>query len=152
MSDPSQTNGEKPATEEELTRLLQNLGLGSLEEQCDAAAALAAIGDPWVIKPLIEALDDIHPYVRRCATDALAAIGDPAVERLIEALEDRSTCVRECAAEALGKIGNAQAVEPLTAALDDDEKQVRQRAETSLQRIGTPEALKALSHQDSPSP
>ena len=152
MPDPNQTSGEKQATEEEHTRLLKNLAFGSLEEQCDAAAALAAIGEPWVIEPLIEALDDIHPYPRRCATDALAVIGEPAVDQLIEALGDRSACVRECAAEALGKIGSAQAVKHLIVALDDGADQVCQAAQTALQVIGTPEALKALSHQDSSSP
>lgn len=49
------------------------------------AGALAAIGDPSAVQPLLGLLDDEDPFVRRIAAMALVRIGDPAgVPRVAE--------------------------------------------------------------------
>jgi HEAT repeat protein len=54
-----------------------------------AAEALAKLGDPRAVEPLIRALGDIDSDVRGSAARALAKLGDPrAVEPLVRALGD----------------------------------------------------------------
>jgi HEAT repeat protein len=72
----------------------------------------------------------------REAADALGKIGEPAVEPLIEALKDKDPTVRKRVAEALMKIGDARAVMPLNAALKDEDAGVRTRAAIALTMAG----------------
>ncbi len=52
-----------------------------------AARILSRLGDARAIDPLISALADRDPGVRQAATEALVAIGEPAVDPLMVALD-----------------------------------------------------------------
>jgi protein-S-isoprenylcysteine O-methyltransferase Ste14 len=76
--------------------------------------------------------------------DALADIGEPAVEPLIGLLEDPEPAMRQEAARALGRIAPAQAVDPLLRRVFDDNQSVRFWAITALGLIGSEEAVPPL--------
>jgi HEAT repeat protein len=92
----------------------------------DAMAALAAIGDPRAVEPLVEALREPPTWRHRefddvpaAAAKALGELGAPAVEPLARVLlKDQDGYVRQRAATILGVIGGPRAVEALVAALD----------------------------------
>jgi HEAT repeat protein len=70
-----------------------------------AARGLGRIGDPLAVEPLIAALYDKDPGVRREAIWALDDLRDPrAIERLLESLDDVEKSVREEAWRALQHI------------------------------------------------
>ncbi len=82
--------------------------LGSLDEGSreEAVMALSGLGDERSLFPLITALRDESPYVRRSAAEALGNSGSPRVLKpLVEALSDPDRYVRETAAESLGHLG-----------------------------------------------
>ena len=113
------------------------------------------------VEPLITALNDSHEYIRKCAVEALAQIGDErAVEPLIAALADENDMVRQNAASALEKLGwqpddsataatyriakrrwdkcieiGSPAVEPLVDALNDNNQSVRRSVVDALSQI-----------------
>ncbi len=78
------------------------------------------------------------------AEEALAKIGEPAVEPLGQALKDEDANVRRRAVGALGKIGDERAVELLIQALKDEDEDVRWRAADALGKIGDERAVEAL--------
>jgi HEAT repeat protein len=106
---------------------------------------LTDIGKP-AVNPLVAALKDNHPLVRRHAAEALGEIKDPrAVEPLIAALKDSDSLIRRHVVEALGKIGDLRAIKPLIAVLNEDrESHVRMSAAEALGRIGEPSVAEAL--------
>ena len=106
---------------------------------------LTSIGKP-AVKPLIAALKDNHPLVRRHAAEALGEIKDPrAVEPLVAALKDTDSLIRRHAVEALGKIRDLRAIKPLIAVLNEDRQpHVRMSAAKALGWIEEPGAVKAL--------
>lgn len=106
-----------------------------------AANALAKIGKP-AVEPLVVALKNENPFVRRNAAEALGEIKDAsAVKPLVDALKDDDLIVRRNAAKALGKIKDASAEEPLTSALKDESPVVRRNAAIALREMGKPEAV-----------
>jgi HEAT repeat protein len=106
-----------------------------------AANALAKIGKP-AVEPLIVALKNENPFVRRNAAEALGEIKDAsAVKPLVDALKDDDLIVRRDAAKALGKIKDFTAEEPLTSALKDESPAVRRNAAIALREMGKPEAV-----------
>ena len=75
-----------------------------------AALAAGRIGDPALVPPLVDLLDDPEVEVRRIAAFALGLVGDAAgFDRLLAALGDPDAGVRGRAAEALGRIGDPRA-------------------------------------------
>jgi HEAT repeat protein/protein-S-isoprenylcysteine O-methyltransferase Ste14 len=76
--------------------------------------------------------------------DALADIGEPAVEPLIGLLGDPNPGTRREAARALGRIASPRASAPLLARLSDEDVNVRFGAIEALGRIGSPEAVGPL--------
>jgi HEAT repeat protein len=82
--------------------------------------------------------------VRVQASQALAAIGEPAVEPMIDALKDRDWRVREGVADALGDIKDSRAVEPLLIAVRDADPHVRESAAGSLGQLKDASAVPAL--------
>jgi len=80
--------------------------------------------------------------VEGSAANALAEIGEPAVEPLIAVLKDSDENVRNLAIVSLGDIGDARAVEPLIHALKDSSKKVRSFAAKALKKIGGEKAEK----------
>lgn len=106
---------------------------------------LTSIGKP-AVKPLIAALKDNNPLVRRHAAEALGEIKDPrAVEPLIAALKDTDSLIRRHAVKALGKIRDLRAIKPLIAVLNEDrESHVRMSAAEALGWIEEPGAVEPL--------
>jgi len=106
---------------------------------------LTSIGKP-AVKPLVAALKDNHPLVRRHAAEALGEIKDPrAVGPLIAALKDTDSLIRRHAVEALGKIRDLRAIKPLIAVLNEDRQpHVRMSAAEALGWIKEPGAVEPL--------
>ncbi|MBC7252650.1 MAG: HEAT repeat domain-containing protein [Actinobacteria bacterium] len=93
-----------------------------------AVRALGRIRDPSTLGLLAEALQDIHPLVRKAAAWSLGQAGRrKAVEPLIAALGDPDEEVRSEAKEALVRIGSP-ALQPLVSALKEGDAEVRARA------------------------
>jgi HEAT repeat protein len=90
--------------------------------------------DTTAFEPLIAALKDGNPAVRRQAVSALGDRGDrTAVVEIIRSLKDGDDDVRLEAVVALGKIGDARAVEPLIEKLkSNDYFYVRKKAAYTL--------------------
>lgn len=116
----------------------------------EAALALAAMGKP-ALEPLVAALADANPDVRRNAAWAIGEIRgghivnrQNAVEPLIAALGDEEAWTRKAAAFSLGEIRNTQAVEPLIETLKDASAEVRETAASSLGEIKDERATDAL--------
>lgn len=120
-------------------------GFSGGEVREGAARALGQIGDVQAIDPLVQALQDEEPSVRRIVAEALGKIGDAqAVEPLVRVLADGSCWVRRKAAVALGCIGDPRAVEPLMDALADQDRSVQQGIVLALGQLGQPLASAAL--------
>ena len=106
--------------------------------RADAAAALGHLGPQAknAVPALEEALKDEEAEVRAQAAQALAAIGEEAVQPLTKALSDDNRQMRMGAALALGRMGRkAQAAAPaLAEALEDRDISVRCHAAQALWR------------------
>ena len=81
---------------------------------------------------------------RRLPTELTTAMGRPAVKPLMAALNDPDPLVRRQAAEALGKIGDPRAIEPLIAIMSDPDPLIRRQAIQALRRINDPIAANTL--------
>jgi len=93
-----------------------------------AVRALGRIRDPSTLGLLADALQDIHPLVRKAAAWSLGQVGRrKAVEPLIAALGDPDEEVRSEAKEALVRIGSP-ALQPLVSAFKEGDAEVRIRA------------------------
>jgi HEAT repeat protein len=106
---------------------------------------LGKIKDERVLDPLMLQLR--NEEFKDVATQALAEIGLPAVDRLMAVLNDKDKNVRKHAVMALGEIGIPEAVEPLIDATKDEDWQVRLQAMAALDKIGDERgkpAIKAL--------
>jgi HEAT repeat protein/beta-lactamase regulating signal transducer with metallopeptidase domain len=115
-----------------------------------AAIALAAMGK-FSVEPLIAALGDANPSVRRNAAWAIGeARGGHSVDRaaaivpLLNALNDSDAWVRKAAAFTLGEIRDERAGEPLINALNDAEAQVRETAAWALGEMKDERAIRKL--------
>jgi HEAT repeat protein len=121
----------------------------------EALKALSGIQDPRAAEAATGArLDELMATLkdhrstpeaageRRAAAQALARLGQPAVEPLIAALRDDYPEVRRQAAVALGQIKDSRAVEPLIAALHDAD--LRCKAAAALAEIKDPHGGSAL--------
>jgi len=126
--------------------------LRELEESPEAKARWEAAEklakaplEPEVIKALVKALGDSHPFVRWKAGEALLAFkGEETFQALLEALRNRSPVHRAAVAEVLGKWGDARAVEPLCNALKSRNQLVRWSAAEALGKLRTQQALLCL--------
>ena len=106
--------------------------------------ALPKLGNA-AVGPLVTALKDKNPDVRRYAIFVLGKIAEPrSVDPLIRVLDDENAGVRSSAAEALGPLNDDRAVHPLICRLGDKDSQVRASAAQSLGAIRDPRALPAL--------
>lgn len=86
--------------------LLEALRAGDKQLRYVIAAALGESGDKRVIKVLIESLADPDWTIRKSATQALAEIGDNAIDPMIEALQDTSEDVRDGCLQSIVRIGD----------------------------------------------
>ena len=122
--------------------LIQQLNQGDTIARLHAINALGEAKDASAVSPLIAILKD--PKCGGTAANALAKIGQPSVAPLIAALKDNSPVVRKNAAIALGKIKDASAVKPLIAELNDDNPIVRRNAAIALGEIHDKSAVEPL--------
>lgn len=107
-----------------------------------AARALAEIGDPRAVEPLVATLQDSSPEVREATTRALGQLGDArAVKPLINQLRDwRSDRLCNAARDALVQIGNP-AVDALISVLGEN---IGSHAARALGQIGDDRAIDPL--------
>ncbi|MBZ0297971.1 MAG: HEAT repeat domain-containing protein [Anaerolineae bacterium] len=116
------------------------------------AYLLGQTGDPRVIEPLIEALQDAHIGVCGATANALGSMGDPrAVPHLRPFLKHDNPQMVVWAAYALTRLGHDH-FEQLTDALESDDVMVRRSAILALHQLGDERAigpLLALQHDDS---
>lgn len=122
----------------DLVRLLRDLDATVRLQAVEALPNIAR--DTVIVDPLILALSDAAPEVRRAAAAALGALAtstSESVAALARALKDSSTAVRAAAALALAEIGpparNSRVA--LLAARRDSSAQVRRVVEEALRRI-----------------
>ncbi|MFH0968456.1 MAG: HEAT repeat domain-containing protein [Methanobacteriota archaeon] len=98
----------------------------------EAVVALSGLNDDRVIFPLITALRDESPYVRRGAAEALGkSKSKKVVHPLVEALTDEDRYVREVSAEALGHLGKVS-MPSLIQGLSDPDWRIRVGAVIAL--------------------
>ncbi len=83
--------------------------------RADAVRALARIRDPRGVQPIVAAVKDVSPDVRRTAVVALGAFPDhaAALEALIDAVESKESPVAQNARETLARIANRNDIPPL---------------------------------------
>jgi HEAT repeat protein len=107
--------------------LLIALQAESEELRKEAATALGLIKDPQAVGILMVALSD--PIVCYAARQALARIGEPAVDGLIATLKntERAALAREAAALTLGDIKTPRAAEALSAVLTNRKERLQLR-------------------------
>ncbi|MFW6164074.1 MAG: HEAT repeat domain-containing protein, partial [Planctomycetota bacterium] len=94
-------------------------GVGNHGLHTSLAWALAEIGDPRAIKPLIASLRVNDLYVNACIRQQIARMGRAAVRPLIAALEHPHFDVRASSARVLGSLRDARALDPLIEALSN---------------------------------
>jgi HEAT repeat protein len=109
-----------------------------------AASALGDIGDLGAFEPLLVALDDADPLVRRQAPQALGSIKDPrAFKPLLKLTSDKDHRVVAAAVRGLELLGDRRAINPLVAMLKDekrdhfslDESDIDRNIETALEKL-----------------
>lgn len=133
-----------------------------VEQRRQAVSELSHLENPRTIVPLVEALKDNDEGVVNLAVEALAKLGEPAVNSLLTALsgsehtrwaatrtlgqiwgladivglgDSENGIVRQIAALGLGRLGDIRAVEPLIAALKDSEAEVQRSADWALMEL-----------------
>jgi HEAT repeat protein len=125
--------------------LCTSLGVGRGPARWWIADTLGALEDREAVQPLLQAIRDPDPVLRRQCCLALARIGDPAaLQALCEALRDPKSNVREAAAESLGRFESREAEVLLCRALTDRTSRVRGAAAVALASTGTRAAISAL--------
>ena len=123
--------------------------LESLEDVDDttreeAAKALADLGDPSTLQPLLNALEDDYWSVRVHVGRALAKIGGPeSIEGLITLFNDNMLEVQSEAVQSMASMGTT-VVSRLIACLKEEKWRVREQAAKALGEIHAPEAVDGL--------
>ena len=107
-----------------------------------ALRALARIGDPRALTPLVNALKQSEVWLVPRIADILTRHGDLAVDPMIAFLEDPARHpARAWAASILGEVGAARAFPSLVRALTDLDDEVRAKSASALGRIGDGRAV-----------
>lgn len=115
----------------------QQLRAGSVQTRLAAIAKLVESGNTDSVEPLVFALKDKDPEVRRAAARALGEFtAAPMLDPLVLMLQDQVPEVRAAAVEALGKLGDASTVSWLTGLMTDTDPVVRKQLNRSLQKLG----------------
>jgi HEAT repeat protein len=120
-----------PALTKALWRSETPTGETLADVQAAAATALAVIGDPSAVKPLVQYT--ARGYLDEELVPTIAEIGQPAVKPLIAILGSGPARQRQVAAQVLGAIGDPAAVKPLLAYSRKDAT-----GEAALVAIGKP--------------
>jgi HEAT repeat protein len=110
-----------------------------------ALRALARIGDPRAVEPLIAALSSADAWLTARIADILTRHGDAAVDPLITLLAGPSRHpARAWAANVLGEVRAQRAFPALVRGLSDPDDEVRGKAATALGRLGDRRAIHHL--------
>jgi len=144
---PGAEHVKKKATTSVSTRVTEHIAALRDEDwgiREEAAVALGECRDPRGVRPLIEALRDADRAVKTAATQALAAIGEPAVVELGACLRDPDLSVQEAAASVLSSTADARVLEPLMSALLNPDWVVRMHAARAVGRLGDPRSVETL--------
>ncbi|MBI2061953.1 MAG: HEAT repeat domain-containing protein [Nitrospirae bacterium] len=123
--------------------------------RADVAGVLGNVGDPHSILPLVHALKDADPLVRRNATISLGNLKYlQAVPYIVEALKDADPRVRFDAAWSLARIlrerdgkpvtPDPNVVEALRQALTDDDSEVRRAGAGAFMLLKVPAVVQDL--------
>lgn len=104
--------------------------------RCCALAGLQRQPYPAALPILLDLLDSADQLEGRLASDALAALGTPALPGLVERLQNGGLLAQIQAARALASLGDPAAVPALFAALDHESQIVQHWAEQGLERLG----------------
>jgi HEAT repeat protein len=143
-----------PSTFDDITNIL--LDDPKIEVRQAAAKALGNTKHPDALPYLMEALRDSYWWYEREAAagdllNAIANMGEMAVEPLIEALKDKEGAVRKFAAGLLGRTKDPRAIEPLGMALYDLHHDVGEMSAEALVNFGTSSfeiLVEALDHPE----
>ncbi|NOZ84996.1 MAG: hypothetical protein GXP49_01790 [Deltaproteobacteria bacterium] len=143
-----------PGGEDARKMLISALGDESWRVRKVAVEQILAFGSSDEnIKDLLQCLhEEDNAGQRNAAAEALARIGQPAVEPLIKMLNDDDKDARKFAVDILGEIGDRQGLKGILTALEDEDENVRVAAAEALGRSGWQDAkdalLKALDRED----
>jgi HEAT repeat protein len=88
------------------------------------------------VAALVAALDDTHYSVRYGASEALASIGEPAVQHLLDVALQAEGSRQHLAIRALGEMRSARALGPLRGLLETEDWATRAYASEAIGRIG----------------
>ncbi|WP_152054467.1 HEAT repeat domain-containing protein [Tautonia marina] len=146
----------RPAADEVVRALAEQIDDESQEVRESALLSLARIE---VLEPIIAALEDERPAVRRSAVSALHMIGPHAEQmsdQLVRVIKDPEVQVRQAAVLALWALGPAAAdtVPELVNLLADEDPAIRYEAVVALGQIGpraeaaVPGLIDALNDED----
>lgn len=125
--------------------LVQELGSPDYKRKAKAFNQLVTKKRRRALKPLIKALQDVNPDVRKGVVEALGQIGDSAaVEPLIETLKDPSVSVRREAITALLKLGDLRATSHLIPLLEHEDHSIRWRAAEAIGALKDVQAVNPL--------
>lgn len=130
--------------------LLQTMRRADLSARVYAAEALALVQASDAIRELIQMIQDEEEETQSVVAQALARLGQTAVDPLIQALKDPDSHVRTGAVHALRVVDavcaaqDPRTVSALLEALQDESPFVRRAVVESLGRIGAPEAVAPL--------
>ncbi len=107
--------------------------------------ALARIGDPRAIGPLIEALKQAESWLAPRIADILVRHGDPVIEPMLAFLrEPERHPARSWAANILGELKAQRAFPTLVLALKDIDDEVRAKSAAALGKLGDRRAVTYL--------
>src|SRR4051812_42578296 len=110
-----------------------------------ALRALARIGDPLAVGPLIIALGTAESWLAPRIADILARHGELVIAPLMTVLSDSPhPTARAWAANVLGEVRAQSAFPALIRGLDDPEDEVRAKSATALGRLGDRRAVSYL--------
>lgn len=119
-------------------------------DEPDEAARRAL--DEAVVAALVGALSDPSYAVRYSSADALASMGEPALDALLDACASGKGPARLMAMRAAGGIGSDEALSTLGRALEDEDWTVRAHAAMAMGEIGPDRrgrrALERLARED----
>jgi HEAT repeat protein len=148
---PNWRTGEQAA--ELVPHFIRSLKSPSTDTRKGAISALAEIGGPRALEPLINALKDINAPVREAALRTLDKKyqdwgSGKAARKLIpyfaRALQSKSESTRVHAAKVLAEIKGPQVVQPLIKAIKDKSSKVKEIAVNGLAESDNPAVVKPL--------
>ena len=121
----------------DVLRLMEAVADTSVKKspRISAIHALRRLGDSRAVSALIVALRDADGNVQYWASEALAGIGEPAVDALCACTKDPNKYVRMASAAALGKIGGPTAMIRVIGLTEDEDREVRTFAERTFKEM-----------------